>query len=189
MLSSNHLLQVLRIPWNAGRNLHPKTKQPVYQPLRMRLKIHRATQGQINCPPRLALGQAICSKTIVVQHPEGLQQQVEKVLPVHPLDALTDLRCLLCLMAARPRQTRLLAEFERNILAQPEKSEVRPTTPAYFAAHSAVINSRTNSTGCVTRSPFISSWRVGYARLLEALWYCHQRVAPIVPIATSWIQH
>jgi len=130
-----------------------------------------------------------CSSTIVVQHLEHLQRQVEKVLQVHPLGAPTDPACLFYLMAARPLQTRHLQGSERNRPAQVERSEVRPITLAYFAARFAAINSRTNLTGCVTRSLFISTWRAGCAHRLEGLWYCHQPVVPIVPIAISWIQH
>jgi hypothetical protein len=184
MPPSSHPLQVQRILWNAGRNRPPKERLPVYQLSRMRLRISRQIPVGLNGLVRLGLGRANCSKGIV-QDPGHPQQLVEKAVQVYLLNARTDLGCLLYLMAAKLLRTRHLLGFKRNRLA--ERKEARPTTLAYFAVHFAVISSRTNLTGCVTKSLFISIWRPGHAHHLEGLWCWSQPVEPIVPIATNSI--
>lgn len=180
----SHPLQVQRILWNAGRNRHLKERLPVYQLSRMRLRISRHIPVGLNGLVRLGLGRANCSRSIV-QDPGHLQQLVEKVLQVYLPSARTDPDCLLCLMAAKPLRTGHLQGYKRNRLAK--KKEARLTTLAYFAAHFVVISSRTNLTGRVTKSLYISTWRPGHVHHLEGLWCWSQPVEPIVPIATNSI--
>ena len=180
----SHPLQVQRILWNAGRNRHLKERLPVYQLSRVPLRISRHIPVGFNGLVRLGLGRANCSKSIV-QNPGHLQQLVEKAPQVYLLSARTDPDCLLYLMVAKLLRTRHLQAFRRNRLAR--KREVRLTTLAYFAAHFVVISSRTNLTGCVTKSLYISTWRPGRAHHLEGLWCWSQPVEPIVPIATNSI--
>jgi hypothetical protein len=103
---------------------------------------------------------------IIADQPHWL---VLKVAPAHHHGSLQPQHDLLCQRLEIPNHSPGVRELARA--KENTKNQVDWKLTEYFAAHSAVIHSKTSLIGRVMRSPYISTWEAGHALHMEVRWY------------------